>query len=299
MNNGHRSGLITFIGRPNVGKSTLLNRLVGQKVSITSRRPQTTRHRIMGVSTRADAQLVYVDTPGLHLGKGKMINRFMNRAATGALQGVDCIAVVISATGWQEADDRVLEAVRKQEQPVVLVINKMDLLKRREELLPLIELSKAKMSFAEIVPVSARTGTNMDELERVLTDLLPEQPPLFPEDQLTDRSERFMAAEFVREQVFRSLGQEVPYSVAVEIERFRIEKRVLHINALIWVEKSGQKAILIGKGGDRLKQIGSAARKEMEQFFGRKVNLTLWVKVREGWSDSEKAVRSLGYADED
>jgi GTP-binding protein Era len=299
MNDLHRSGLITFIGRPNVGKSTLLNRLVGQKVSITSRRPQTTRHRIMGVSTRPGAQLVYVDTPGLHLGKGKMINRFMNRAATGALQGVDCIAVVISASGWQEADDRVLEAVSRQEQPVVLVINKMDLLKRREDLLPLIEISKGKMTFTEIVPVSAKAGTNMDQLERVLVDLLPVQPALFPEDQLTDRSERFMAAEFVREQVFRSLGQEVPYSVAVEIERFRTEKRVLHINALIWVEKSGQKAILIGKGGDRLKQIGTAARKEMEQFFDRKVNLTLWVKVREGWSDSEKAVRSLGYADED
>jgi len=299
MGDPFRSGLITFIGRPNVGKSTLLNRLVGQKVSITSRRPQTTRHRIMGVANRPTAQLVYVDTPGLHLGTGKMINRFMNRAATGALQGVDCIAMVISAKGWQEADERVLEAVRRQEQPVVLVINKMDLLRRREDLLPLMEQSKTRMTFADIVPVSATVGTNMDQLEKVLTMLLPEQPPLFPEDQLTDRSERFMAAEFVREQIFRSLGQEVPYSVAVEIERFAREKKVLHINALIWVEKNGQKAILIGKGGDRLKQIGTAARKEMELFFDSKVNLTLWVKVREGWSDSEKAVRSLGYADED
>ena len=299
MGDPFRSGLITFIGRPNVGKSTLLNRLVGQKVSITSRRPQTTRHRIMGVANRPTAQLVYVDTPGLHLGTGKMINRFMNRAATGALQGVDCIAMVISAKGWQEADERVLEAVRRQEQPVVLVINKMDLLRRREDLLPLMEQSKTRMTFADIVPVSATVGTNMDQLEKVLTMLLPEQPPLFPEDQLTDRSERFMAAEFVREQIFRSLGQEVPYSVAVEIERFAREKKVLHINALIWVEKNGQKAILIGKGGDRLKQVGTAARKEMELFFDSKVNLTLWVKVREGWSDSEKAVRSLGYADED
>ncbi|MCG6976376.1 MAG: GTPase Era [Acidiferrobacterales bacterium] len=299
MEDHFRSGLITIIGRPNVGKSTLLNRLVGQKVSITSRRPQTTRHRIMGVANKPTAQLVYVDTPGLHLGKGKMINRFMNRAATGALQGVDCIAMVITAKGWQEADERVLEAVSRQEQPVVLVINKMDLLKRREDLLPLLEQSKMRMEFAEIIPVSATDGTNMEQLEKVLTKLLPEQPPLFPEDQLTDRSERFMAAEFVREQIFRSLGQEVPYSVAVEIERFKKEKKILHINALIWVEKSGQKAILIGKGGDRLKQIGTAARKEMEVFFGSKVNLVLWVKVREGWSDSEKAVRSLGYADED
>jgi GTP-binding protein Era len=295
----YRSGLITFIGRPNVGKSTLLNRLVGQKISITSRRPQTTRHRIMGISTRENAQIVYVDTPGLHVGKGKMINRFMNRAATGALQGVDCIAMVITANGWQEADERVLEVVRRQEQPVVLVINKMDLLKRREQLLPLIEQSKERMDFAAIIPVSATTGTNIGELEQALVAQLPQQAPLFPEDQLTDRSERFMAAEFIREQIFRSLGQEVPYSVAVEIERFETEKRVLHINALIWVEKAGQKAILIGKGGDRLKQIGTAARKEMERFFQRKVNLALWVKVREGWSDSERAVRSLGYADED
>ena len=175
----------------------------------------------------------------------------------------------------------------------------MDLLKRREDLLPLIEKSKDRMQFAEIIPVSATAGTNMDQLEKVLIEQLPEQTPLFPEDQLTDRSERFMAAEFVREQIFRNLGQEVPYSVAVEIEQFKTEKRVLHINALIWVEKAGQKAILIGKGGDSLKRIGTAARKEMEQFFQCKVNLTLWVKVREGWSDSEKAVRSLGYADED
>ncbi len=299
MSSAYRSGLVTFIGRPNVGKSTLLNRLVGQKVSITSRRPQTTRHRIMGIKTIENAQIVYVDTPGLHIGKGKIINRFMNRAATGALQGVDCIVMVITAKGWQEADERVLEVVRRQEQPVVLVINKMDLLKRREDLLPLIEKSKDRMQFAEIIPVSATAGTNMDQLEKVLIEQLPEQTPLFPEDQLTDRSERFMAAEFVREQIFRNLGQEVPYSVAVEIEQFKTEKRVLHINALIWVEKAGQKAILIGKGGDSLKRIGTAARKEMEQFFQCKVNLTLWVKVREGWSDSEKAVRSLGYADED
>lgn len=295
----YRSGLITFIGRPNVGKSTLLNRLVGQKVSITSRRPQTTRHRIMGISSSENAQIVYVDTPGLHVGKGKIINRFMNRAATGALQGVDCIAMVITANGWQEADERVLEVVRRQEQPVVLVINKMDLLKRREQLLPLIEQSKERMDFAAIIPVSATAGTNIGELEQALVEQLPEQAPLFPEDQLTDRSERFMAAEFIREQIFRGLGQEIPYSVAVEIERFKTEKRVLHINALIWVEKAGQKAILIGKGGDRLKQIGTAARKEMERFFQCKVNLVLWVKVREGWSDSERAVRSLGYADED
>jgi len=294
-----KCGLVTFIGRPNVGKSTLLNALVGQKVSITSRRPQTTRHRIMGVSTKERFQIIYVDTPGLHLGKGKTINRFMNRAASGALHGVDCVVMVVEASGWQEADDRVLELLQKQELPVVLAINKIDLLKRRDDLLPLIEALQQKFEFSEIVPVSATKRKNLDELEAVLAQRLPEQPRLFPQDQLTDRSERFMAAELVREQVFRSLGQEIPYAVAVEIEKFDNEKKILHIGALIWVEKSGQKAIVIGKGGERLKQIGTAARKEMQSFFGKKVNLGLWVKVREGWSDNERALRSFGYAGDD
>lgn len=294
-----KSGLVTFIGRPNVGKSTLLNALVGQKVSITSRRPQTTRHRIMGVSTKEGIQIVYVDTPGLHVGKGKVINRFMNRAASGALHGVDCIVMLIEASGWQEADERVLELLRNQELPVVLAINKIDLLKRRDDLLPFIDVSRQKFEFSEIVPVSAVKRTNLDGLEAVLSQRLPEQPPLFPKDQLTDRSEQFMAAELVREQVFRSLGQEIPYAVAVEIEKFKTEKKILHINALIWVEKSGQKAIVIGKGGERLKQIGIAARQEMESFFDKKVNLGLWVKVREGWSGNERSLRSFGYAGDD
>jgi len=281
-----------------VGKSTLLNALVGHKISITSRRPQTTRHRIMGVSTREGSQIVYVDTPGLHGGKGKIINRFMNRAASGALHGVDCVVLLIAATGWQEADEHVLELLKNQETPVVLAINKIDLLKQRDDLLPLIEESGRRYNFSEIVPVSAEKTTNLDQLESVLLRYLPEQPPLFPEDQLTDRSERFMAAELVREQVFRTLGQELPYAVAVEIEKFKLEKKVLHIDALIWVEKQGQKAIIIGKDGKRMKKIGVVARQEMESFFGKKVNLGLWVKVREGWSDNERALRSLGYADE-
>ena len=294
-----KSGLVTFIGRPNVGKSTLLNALVGQKVSITSRRPQTTRHRIMGVSTKEHVQIVYVDTPGLHPGKGRVINRFMNRAASGALHGVDCIVMLVEAGGWQEADERVLELLRNQAIPVVLTVNKIDLLKRRDDLLPFIEVLRQKFEFSEIVPVSAVKRTNLDELEAVLSQQLPEQPPLFPKDQLTDRSERFMAAELVREQIFRSLGQEIPYAVAVEIEKFKTEKKILHIDALVWVEKNGQKAIVIGKGGERMKQIGSAARQEMESFFGKKVNLGLWVKVREGWSDNERSLRSFGYAGDD
>lgn len=294
-----KSGLVTIIGRPNVGKSTLLNALVGQKVSITSRRPQTTRHRIMGVSTREHGQIVYIDTPGLHLGKGRTINRFMNRAASGALHGVDCIIMLIVAKGWQKADERVLELFQKQEIPVVLAINKMDLIKRRDDLLPMIEESNQRFKFTEIIPVSAVKRTNLDSLEAILLQLLPEQHPLFPADQLTDRSERFMAAELVREQIFRKMGQEIPYAVAVEIEKFKTVKKILHINALIWVEKKGQKAIIIGKGGERLKQIGIAARQEMETFFGNKVNLGLWVKVREGWSDNERALRSFGYANGD
>ena len=294
-----KSGLVTIIGRPNVGKSTLLNALVGQKVSITSRRPQTTRHRIMGVSTREHGQIVYIDTPGLHLGKGRTINRFMNRAASGALHGVDCIIMLIAAMGWQKADERVLELFQKQEIPVVLAINKMDLIKRRDDLLPLIEESNRRFKFTEIIPVSAVKRTNLDSLEAILLQLLPEQHPLFPADQLTDRSERFMAAELMREQIFRKMGQEIPYAVAVEIEQFKTVKKILHINALIWVEKKGQKAIIIGKGGERLKQIGIAARQEMETFFGHKVNLGLWVKVREGWSDNERALRSFGYANGD
>lgn len=298
MTAAEKSGLVTFIGRPNVGKSTLLNALVGQKVSITSRKPQTTRHRIMGVSTKEHCQIVYVDTPGLHLGKGKTINKYMNRAASGSLQGVDCIVMLIAATGWQEADDNVLELLRNQEVPVVLAINKVDLLDRREDILPFIEESQTRFEFSAIVPVSAIKRINLDQLENVLLQHLPQQPFLFPEDQLTDRSEKFIAAELVREQLFRSLGQEIPYAIAVEIEKFKVEKKILHIDALIWVEKAGQKAIIIGKGGQRLKQVGIAARKEMESFFAKKVNLGLWVKVREGWSDNERALRSLGYADD-
>lgn len=298
MTSSGKSGFVTVVGRPNVGKSTLLNAMVGQKVSITSRKPQTTRHRIIGVSTKKNSQIAYVDTPGLHLGKGNIMNRYMNRVASGSLQGVDCIVMLIDATGWNKADESVLELFAKVDAPVVLVINKMDLLDRRRELLPLIEDSQRRYDFVDIVPLSATKKKNLQQLETVLLKQLPDQPALFPADQLTDRSDRFMAAELVREQVFRGMGQEIPYAVAVEIEEFKFKNKILHINALIWVEKKGQKAIIIGKGGGSLKKIGTAARLEMETFFNKKVNLGLWVKVRENWSDSERALRSFGYADE-
>jgi GTP-binding protein Era len=299
MESQMRAGLVAFVGRPNVGKSTLMNRIIGEKVSITSRRPQTTRHRVVGIKNRADGQLVLVDTPGMHGGESRLLGRYMKRAIVGALHGVDCVAMVITAEGWREMDEPVLEAVRAQPVPVILVINKIDRLPTPEALLPLIDSSGKKMSFAEIVPVSAARGTNVNELEDVLMKYLPEQPPIYPQDQLTDRSERFLAAERIREQVFRAVGDEIPYATAVEIERFRRDNKKLNIDALIYVEKPGQKAVLIGKEGERIKAISSAARLEMEKLFGEKVFLRVWVKLREGWADSERALHGLGYIDED
>lgn len=299
MSEGYRCGLVAIIGRPNAGKSTLLNRLVGQKVSITSHRAQTTRHRVVGIRTTDQAQVVYVDTPGIHRGESdKPLNRAMNRTARASLAGVDAVVLVISAGGWSERDEPALAAARQAPCPVILAINKIDRLAERDRLLPLIAAAHERMAFAEVVPLSAAKGDNVDELERVIIKLLPQRPPLYDAEQVSDRSERFLAAEFVREQVFRGFGQEVPYSVAVEITEFRDEPKHIHIDAVIWVEKDGQKAILIGRGGAALKEIGRRARLEMQKAFGRKVWLGLWVKVREGWSHDAQAVRSLGYGED-
>lgn len=291
-----RSGFVAIVGRPNVGKSTLLNRLVGQKVSITSQRAQTTRHRILGIHSTAQTQIIYVDTPGMHRGDSdKQLSRLMNREARSSLEGVDAVVLVMTADGWTERDDPVLEVIRHVSCPVILAINKVDRVKTRERLLPLIEAMQRRHSFAEIVPLSAQEGENVPKLESILMRLLPEHPAYFDTDQITDRSDRFQAAEFVREQVFRSFGEEVPYAVAVEITEFRDEPKHQHIEAVIWVEKEGQKAILIGKGGTSLKEVGKRARLEMQKAFGRKVYLGLWVKVREGWSNDVRALKSLGY----
>lgn len=299
MTESFRSGLIAIIGRPNVGKSTLLNRLVGEKVSITSRRTQTTRHRILGIKTQPSAQLVFVDTPGLQTQQKTAMNQYMNKAARASLEGVDCVLLLIGARGWQPGDEYPLRCVsRDPHTPIILVINKIDELKDRGKLLPLIEASAAKAAFADIVPVSARTGDNIGDLEKVIVRHLPEQAAAFAPEQRTDRGERFLAAELVREQIFRGYGQEIPYATAVEIERFQHEKKLLRVEAAIWVEKEGQKAILIGKNGERLKDIGQRARIAMEKRFGVKVYLGLWVKVREGWSDDLRALRSLGYMEE-
>ena len=293
-----RAGLVTLVGRPNVGKSTLLNQLVGKHLSISSRRPQTTRHRILGIKTVADAQVVYVDTPGLHPETTQPLNRYMNRIARASLEGVDCVVLVISANGWKAEDDYPLAMVQSLAQPVVLAINKIDRLDSRADLLPLISQVREKMEFAAVVPLSAKTGENITELERVVRAYLPEQPPLYPADQMTDRSEGELAADIVREQIFRRFGQEVPYASAVQVERLRRVKGVLEIDAVIWVEKEGQKAILVGKGGEAMKTVGREARLVMQRLFGCKVRLGLWVKVRAGWSASERSLQALGYRED-
>lgn len=292
------SGFVALAGRPNVGKSTLLNRLVGQKISITSRRPQTTRHRILGIKTRDHRQTIYVDTPGIHAGGGSLMNRALNRAARTSLVGVDCIVFLIAAPRWTDEDELVLALLKNMQCPVILAINKIDKLKDRSRLLALIESVRTKMPFAEIVPVSASNGLNIDDLETCISGFLPAHPAFYPTDQLSDRGERFQAAELVREQIFRGFGQELPYATAVEIEQFKREPKLLRIEAVIWVEKAGQKAILIGKGGERLKDIGQRARLEMQKQFGSKIYLALWVKLRAGWSDNARALRSLGYTED-
>jgi GTP-binding protein Era len=297
MTTAFRSGYVALVGRPNVGKSTLLNRILGQKVSITSRRPQTTRHRILGIKTEGQVQAVYVDTPGLHRGGKRAMNRYMNRAASDALQDVDLVVFVVEGTRWTDEDELVLEKVRQVRCPVILAINKIDRVADKQVLLPYLQEAARHMDFAHIIPLSAKQGSQVDELERVVEALLPESTPFYPEDQVTDRSLRFMAAELVREKLFRKLGQELPYGLTVEIEQFKEEEGLFRINALIWVERASQKAIVIGKQGVLLREVGREARLDMEQAFGQKVFLELWVKVKEGWSDDERALRSLGYDD--
>lgn len=288
-------GFIAIVGRPNVGKSTLLNHLLEQKISITSRKPQTTRHRILGIKTVGADQFVYVDTPGMHKVERKAINRVMNQAATSALDGVDIVLFVVERLVFNEEDEIVLEALRKVKVPVLLLINKCDLLESRERLLPHIERLSRMREFAEIIPLSVLGSHNLDTVEQCVRRYLPEGPFLYPEDQVTDRSSRFMAAEIVREKIMRQLGDELPYEVTVEIEKYTIAEGVVHIHALILVDKESQKQIIIGKRGERLKTIGSAARIDMEKAFDAKVMLNLWVKVKTGWADDERALHSLGY----
>ena len=292
-----RCGYVAIVGRPNVGKSTLLNHLLGQKISITSRKPQTTRHRVLGIKTEGGNQIIFVDTPGLHMQAEKAINRYMNRAASAAIRDVDVVVMVVDRTAWTEEDAMVLEQVRQGGLPCLLVVNKVDLLEDKAALLPHLQALAAKADFDAILPVSALRRHNIAELEREIVKFLPESGYFFPEEQITDRSQRFLAAEIVREKIMRQLGEELPYSITVEIEEFAQQGAVLHIAALIFVERKGQKKILVGEGGSRLRSIGSDARRDMELLFDSKVMLRLWVKVKSGWSDDERALRSLGYDD--
>ncbi|MFT6051299.1 MAG: GTP-binding protein Era [Halioglobus sp.] len=290
-------GYVAIVGRPNVGKSTLLNHILGQKISITSRKPQTTRHQVLGIKTEGDTQIIFVDTPGLHKLESKAINRFMNRAASSAIRDVDAVIFVVDRTAFNEEDEMVLEQVSRANVPVILAVNKVDLLEDKGVLLPHLQILETKGDFAAIMPISALSQHNVEELEAQVSQYLPSAAHFFPEDQITDRSQRFLAAEVVREKITRQLGDELPYSVSVEIEEFGMDGEILHISALIFVERQGQKKILIGDGGSRLRSIGTDARQDMQLLFDNKVMLRLWVKVKSGWSDDERALRSLGYDD--
>ncbi|HAJ92854.1 MAG TPA: GTPase Era [Gammaproteobacteria bacterium] len=294
-----RCGYIALVGRPNVGKSTLLNRILGQKISITSRRPQTTRHRVLGIKTLPSTQLIYVDTPGIHDFSGRAMNRHMNRTASSVLLDVDVVVFLVDGLRWTADDELVLQKLEQITCPVILAVNKIDLLGNREELLPRLQGLSEKRPFEQIIPISASKGDNVAELEAVVEALLPLAPPLFPEDQVTDRSVRFLAAELVREKLFRKLGKELPYGLTVEIEQFKSEVSITHIHALIWVERKSQKNIVIGKQGRVLKEVGTEARRDIEELIDGKVNLKLWVKVKEGWADDERALHSLGYIHDD
>lgn len=292
-------GFIAIVGRPNVGKSTLLNKILGQKISITSRKAQTTRHRIVGIHTEGAYQAVYVDTPGLHIEEKRAINRLMNRAASSAIGDVDLIIFVVEGTKWTDDDEMVLNKLRAAKAPVVLAINKIDNIKEKEILLPHITQLTEKFDFKAILPISAQRGNNVHQLQKIVRESLREGAHHFPEDYVTDRSQRFMASEIIREKLMRFMGEELPYSVTVEIEQFKTNERgTYEINGLILVEREGQKKMVIGNQGQKIKVIGTEARADMERLFDNKVHLELWVKVKAGWADDERALRSLGYIDE-
>ncbi|AWB67066.1 GTPase Era [Saccharobesus litoralis] len=295
-NDTQYAGIVAIVGRPNVGKSTLLNQIIGQKVSITSRKPQTTRHRVLGIHTEDNYQMVFVDTPGLHSEEKRAINRLMNRAASSSLDEVELVLFLVEGNRWEPDDDMVLQKIKKSGLPCVLVINKVDLLKEKEELLPHLQELATKHDFAAILPISASQTDHAQRVVDLVRERLKPCEFFFPEEYFTDRSTRFMVSEIIREKLIRNTGEELPYDVTVEIERFEFgDNGVCYINGLLLVERSGQKAIIIGKKGERLKTIGRDARKDIEYLIDNKVHLELWVKVKSGWADDERALRSLGY----
>lgn len=292
-----RCGYVAIVGRPNVGKSTLLNHMLGQKVSITSRKPQTTRNNVTGIKTDGADQIIFVDTPGIHKHEPRAINRYMNRAAGAAMKDVDLVLFVVERLVWNEEDEMVAQQLENSRAKVILVVNKVDMLEDKNQLLPHLQKLSERLGAEEIIPLSALRGTNLDRLETIILNNIPEGMHMYDEDQFTDRSARFMVAEIVREKITRQLGDELPHQMAVEIEEYKQEGAVLHISAVILVERDGQKRILIGNKGDRIKQIGQQARLDMEKLLGSKIMLNLWVKVKSGWSDDDRALRSLGYDD--
>jgi len=290
-----RCGYIALVGRPNVGKSTLLNQILQQKISITSRKPQTTRHRILGVQTQGQDQLIYVDTPGIHQVSKKTLNRMMNKTALNVLCDVDVIAFIVDGTHWKEDDEYVLGLIKQANVPCILVVNKTDKIKEKSILLPWLNEISARHEFKAIVPLSAKTGDQVIQLQNVLKTMLPESPFFFPEDQCTDRTTRFLCAELIREKIFRFCGQELPYSVNVEIESFKDEEKLVRIHALIMVDKTGHKQMIIGDKGSKLKEIATLARHDMEHLLEKKVFLQCWCKVKSGWSDNEQLLKQMGY----
>ncbi len=293
-----RCGYIAIIGRPNVGKSTLLNHLLGMKLSITSRKPQTTRHQILGVKTEGNIQAIFVDTPGIHQRRGTAINKYMNRAATSVIKDVDVLLFVVQGAQWTDEDQAIVDMFEHITVPVILVVNKIDRFEKKNAVLPVIQQLSAKYAFHSVIPVSALNNINLDGLEKQVFSLLPEGEHFYASDQVTDRSMRFLAAEIIREKLVRELGQELPYASTVAIDRYEEQPDIVRIHATIYVETDGQKTIIIGRKGERMKSIGTSARKDISAMIDNKVYLNLWVKVREGWSNDERALRGLGYGDQ-
>ncbi len=293
----YRTGHVALVGRPNVGKSTLLNYLLGQKLVITSHKPQTTRHSILGISTVEGGQIIYLDTPGIHQRGNKAMNRYLNRTATNTLSGVDLAVFIVDSDHWTDEDDMVLQRINNSGIPAILVVNKIDTINQREALLPLLSELTERTGLTTVVPVSARTGDNCDHLQQVILEALPEGENFYPEDQITDRPERFFAAELIREQITRRYHKELPYSATVEIEEFDVQPHIYRIGAVIWVERDNQKGILVGKGGLALKETATEARRQLEKFFQTKVYLRLWVKVKKSWSADQASLSRLGYSE--
>jgi len=293
-----RAGYVAIVGRPNVGKSTLMNALIEQKVSITSRKPQTTRHHILGIKTLSETQILFVDTPGIHSNQKRAINRYMNRAAQSVIADVDVTVMLVDRHIFTADDEMILERIQKSGCQLILAINKVDRIKQQQETLPIIAALKERVGNRNIVPISASRKENLDALLGVIESSLPASPFYFPPEEVTDRSEKFLVAELVREKLMRQFGEELPYATTIQLERFEAQAKVIQIDATIFVERMGQRAILIGAGGNKLKRVGIDARRDIEKLLDHQVMLRLWVKVKRGWSDDERALRSLGYGEE-